>query len=453
MVPPEPMNFGGSANDTPPAGLFRPKERAWLILMGAGALVVLGGLFFLDPRGNGTLDADVPAALPEEVVIAPRIDRARLAPLLRDATTEERVILEGPALEAAFEESSALRDAVFEPLGGTLLDAAARSALLADPAGQRGALYRVRGRVLDVQQLAASAVGNSRNLLRIEAEDGAPAFLAALLMPEGPPRVGDCLRFDGLFLKLFKSDTAQGWVEGPLLVGPRTWRSFPAMQPVERLTPELFSTVRDDDIIDGSSGLPVEPYWSLVSYVQHLDPSTIDWDAAPLLDNELIGKVFSDGSDWRGVPVRIPVCMVLALWQEVQDENPLRMKKLTLGWLGHQPWVGQAKLVHFVSPFEFPAIEPRVDQATARAFFFKNLAYEPTGGGAAITPFFVVHSLVEHVPARAAGLKQLLWVVAGLMVVTVIAIVALLRRDAARSRALQDDLLRRRRLRRARVTP
>jgi hypothetical protein len=144
--------------------------------------------------------------------------------------------------------------------------------------------------------------------------------------------------------------------------------------------------------------------------------------------------------------------MVLGLWNEAQHENPLRLEKMTLGWLGHQPWVGQAKLVHFVTPFVNTEIQQRVDQVTARAFFFKNLAYEPKNGGAAITPFFVVHSMEKWVAPEATGLAELLWVVGGLMVLIVATIMVLLRRDSARSRALQDDLLRRRRLRRTRAS-
>jgi hypothetical protein len=448
------MKFGSRSDATPPQGLFLQKERTRLILMGVAAFVILVALFFVK---DGTqkapmADAGVPEAPPEEVVIAPRIDRARLLALTRDATLQDRVILEGEALEAAFEESSALRDAVFEPLGGRELDAAALASLAADPQGQRGALYRAWGRVLDVQQLAASSLGNPRNLLRIETEGGATAFLASMLMPQGPPLSGDFLRFDGLFLKLYRADTGQGWAEGPLLVGPRTWRSYPRIEPVTSLSPELFAEVRDDSVVEGKTGMPVVPYWSLVSYVQNLAPDAVDWDAVPLLDNTLINTIFRDGTQWRGVPVRIPECMVLGLWNEAQPENPLRLERMTLGWLGHQPWVGQAKLVHFVSPFVNTEIRERVDQVTARAFFFKNLAYEPSHGGAAITPYFVVHSMQKVVPVESKGLEQLLWVVAGLMLVTVVTIVALLRRDQARSRALQEDLLRRRRLRRARAS-
>jgi preprotein translocase subunit SecG len=183
-----------------------------------------------------------------------------------------------------------------------------------------------------------------------------------------------------------------------------------------------------------------------------LTEDSVDWDAAPLLDNELIGSIFADGTDWRGKPVRIPVCMVLDLWSQPQKENPLRIEKLATGWLGHQPWVGQAKLVNFVSPFEHETVRRRLDQVTARAFFFKNLAYEPKGGGAGITPFFVVHSMQIANPVEAKGLHQLMWVVGGIFMVLVVAIVLLLRRDQARSRALHEDLLRRRRMRRARLS-
>jgi len=440
---------------TTPHGLFSGKERFKLIAMGMGVVLIAIALLYVDGPGRGeggAADANVPEAPTQEIVIAPKIDVASFASLTRDATTGDRVVLEGDALERAFTQSSLLRDAVFDPLGGLELDTHTYDELVRRPADRRGQLYRVWGRVAAVQQLAASNTGNPRNLIRVDLEGGDSAFLAVMLFPEGPPRSGDFLRFDGLFLKLFRDDTEQGWIEGPLLVGPRAISSFPRMDPVASLAPGMFDHVRDDNVMDGSSGLPPTEFWSLVSYVQNLSEGDVDWDAAPVLDNELISSIFADGTDWRGKPVRIPVCMVLGLWNQPQKENPLRIEKLAEGWLGHQPWVGQAKLVRFVSPFENETVRQRLDQVTARAFFFKNLAYSPKHGGAGIAPFFVVHSMQIATPVEAKGLYQLMWVVGGIFLILVAAIVLLLRRDQARSRALQEDLLRRRRMRRARLS-
>ena len=439
----------------PPPGLFSGKERFKLIAMGMGVVLIAVALLFVDGPGRGTggpSDADVPEEPPHEIIIAPEIDVDSFASLTRDATDLDRVVLEGDALEQAFTQSSLLRDAVFAPLGGLELDLHTYDELARRPADRRGQLYRVRGRVASVQQLAASNTGNPRNLIRVDLEHGRSAFLAVMLFPEGPPRSGDFLRFDGLFLKLFRDDTEQGWIEGPLLVGPRAISSFARMDPVASLPAGTFDRVRDDNVMDGSSGLPPAEFWSLVSYVQNLTEDSVDWGAAPLLDNELISSIFADGTDWRGKAVRIPVCMVLDLWNQPQKENPLRIEKLATGWLGHQPWVGQAKLVKFVSPFENETVRRRLDQVTARAFFFKNLAYEPKNGGAAIAPFFVVHSMQIVKPVESKGLYHLMWVVGGVFLILVVALVFLLRRDQARSRALQEDLVRRRRMRRARLS-
>ena len=458
------MRLGNSLGGKPPEGLFSGKERFRLLAMAIGA-VVLGVLlvYLRARRGGQSASADVPETpFESDVIIAPKIDREALAGLVADARTEDRVILEGAALEAAFAESSPLRDAVFEPLGGRVLDESTRAELLRAPSEHRGDVYRVYGRVRDVQQLASSESGNTRNLLRLELEDGSgDAFAGVMLSPHDgmgggaggrPPRLGDFLRFDGLFLKLFRDDTPQGWIEGPLLVGPRVVPSFPRIEPVRELPPGFFADVRDDNMIDGSSGLPTEEYWSLISYVKNLEEGQVDWASTPLLDNETISQIFADGTEWRGKPVRFPVCMVLSLYQDAANENPIRLERLTHGWFGHQPWAGQAKLVNFVSPFEFPEVHQRTTQVTARGFFFKNVAYQPKYGGVAIAPFFVIHSMDVFESTQPVGLVHLMWFVGGALVLIVVVIVALLRRDHARSRALQEDLLRRRRMRRARAT-
>ena len=135
-------------------------------------------------------------------------------------------------------------------------------------------------------------------------------------------------------------------------------------------------------------------------------------------------------------------------WSQVQKDNPLRIERLTEGWIGNEKWFGPANgVIRYVSPFAFPAID-RKDEVLAQGFFLKHLAYEPSKGGVAIAPFFVLSSIEEHTPVVDKTWQRLLigFTVAVLLLAGVIW--TMLLRDRRRSAQLQEELLARRRARR-----
>jgi hypothetical protein len=400
----------------------------------------------------GRNNAPIQRSAHEANIPVPKIDVARLEAVARDQRENQRVLPSSEAIEAGFSAASVLRDALFAPMAGRELDAAMCAAIVADPKAHRGKLFRARGWIEDPQQLDGPPKEESpRHLFRVRLEGGGGAWCAAAEFPDGEPQPDRFVRVDGLFLEVQREEISGQWTDAPLLIGPRAVESFPRIEPVRSLEQVSFALVDDDSVQKGFSALPVTEYWSLVSYAQHVDPSTIDWSAAPELDGATINKLFADGRSWRGKPVRIRACRVLGIGTEAVDENPLRIDRLTTGWLGRDDWNGEARVARFVSPLpDVPVKEG--DGVTARGFFFKNLGYSPREGGAAIAPFFVLQSIERRVPVFARSARSLMYIVGGSLALVALAIWFLLRRNEKNSGELQVDLARRRKLRRERLS-
>lgn len=388
----------------------------------------------------------------ETNIPVPKIDVARLEAVAHDQRENQRALPSNEAIEAGFAAASVVRDALFAPMGGRELDAAMCAAIVADPKAHRGKLFRARGWIEDPQQLDGPPKDESpRHLFRLRLEGGGGAWCVAAEFPDGAPQPDRFVRVDGLFLEVQREEINGQWSDAPLLVGPRAVESFSRIEPVRSLAQVSFALVQDDSVQTGFSALPINEYWSLVSYAQHVDPATIDWDAAPVLDSATIDKLLADGTNWRGRAVRLQACRVIGIGTEAADENPLRIDRLTTGWLRNSDWNGEARVARFTSPLPNVSVQEG-DEINARGFFFKNLGFSPRGGGADVAPFFVLQSIEPRAPGFAGSLRSLMYIVGGSMAVVALAIWFLLRRNEKNSGELQVDLARRRKLRRERLS-
>ncbi len=381
-------------------------------------------------------------------LVTPQVDAQRLRALALDDTPEQRVLLEPEALAEAFDQASHLEDQLFVPMGGVVLDASSWDELLARSVENRGRLFRARGVIEDLRACEATdgLPAHFRGSLRLE--DGGRAAFAVEHEPGGGLLAGDFVRLDGLFVKVVRheGDGPGGWIEAPLLVGPRFVRSWPRLAPILRLDPQDFAEVDDDDL-SGIGAQPFDAFWMLVGYARDLPEGAVDWNVAPVLDREAIAALALDGGRFRGRPMRLPVSQVMESWIQEQPENPLRVERLSVGWLANQEWIGPTKgLVQFVSPVVHADL-PRDTHVLAHGFFLKNLAYEPELGGISVAPFFVLHSLEVFTPATDAPWTTMMLVIAGLVLASSLAIFLLLRRDRRRSAELQEELRLRRQAR------
>lgn len=453
------MKLTTGPTQAPQSGLFNAAEgRRFRWMLFAFALVVLTFVFFLRKENERRRAAAEEAAreselqAPPTVVVTPEIDAAALDALVRDRSPADRVVVETPALARALRDTTLVNDALYEPMGGRALDAALAAELVGSDdalrAAARGKLLRSYGWIEALERREAVDELPEHLLGRLRQEDGSRVAFA---VRQGPERVlldGDFVRVDGVFLEALRIEGPDGWIDAPLIVGPRVLVSYPRLLPPPELDALVFADVEDDSIA-GITGMPFDAYWELVAFVRNLDGATVDWAAAPLLDRAGMAELALNGAAFRAQPVRVPVCQVMDSYELAQPENPLRLERMTEGWLGSEDWLGSVQgLVKFVSP-ELELGIRRKQHITARGFFFKHLAYETAEAGISVAPFLVLYDVETFVPPDNSTWRTVLMTFGGLLVFLVGLLVFLLRRDQSRSQELQAELTARRRARRA----
>lgn len=431
-----------------PDVLFTEREKRKLIIMGVVMVAVIGGLAW-QMLGGGLGRKQPPTAPAEEVasveVVKPtlRVDEYRAK--AKDATREERSLLESDALAIALDDSKLYNAIHFSAMEGADLDAAHAAELARDSSAQRGRIFRLRGTVMSMLQFPPSDTVGGHYRGRLQLEDGSTAYFAFAKGVDYEFGTDDFVMLEGLFLKNYAEESNGLWAEGPLVVGPRAYRSYPAIGRVTAIAPSDFE-VRDEAFDDSSTESRRE-YWRLVSYVRDVDQTKIDWSVARELDTATMQQLSADPARFFAVPLRIPPARMQAIWRQRQKENPARVDDLTLGWIGSGEWLRTDNPVIY-----FSALVPNPgfgigSECTATGYFLRMFEYEAVGGTRR-APHFVLTSLTPYVTPKDKTLNLVLAVVASVCLGLVVLFWFLLRRDSVKSRELDQELIRRRRARR-----
>jgi hypothetical protein len=400
----------------------------------------------------GELDQIAEGGDPEifEQLIVPTFDASVLAGEVLDAREGDRVLLQRETLDPLLEYTRSFHSAHFLALGVRALEADLRAALESDPEAHRALPYFVRGWIEEVEQRVGSE-GEREFHGRLLLEDRSFAHFISKAMPVGAI-IGDFVRFDGLFLKLFRSEGEEGWVEGPLLVGPRLIHSWAQPEEVDR--DAIFSKlgqIRDDTIAGGITGLGGETYdaqWLLMDSIVRLGDDGIDWAAAPELNDETLVGIMTEGAAWRGAPFRLPIARSMDLWTTAPGENPARVEKVTMGWIGSWTWVNnKSAVLHYIMPEDAGHLRG-CELVSAHGYFIKNFAYETRDGDLRVAPFFVLSHIEEFIPAPDHTGRYIGIGLSAITITTILLIVLGLRRDKRRAAEFQADMVRRRRARR-----
>lgn len=435
------------ASGMPTAGLFTQREKRRLIGMLVLAGVFGGVVWQTMSSRRGAAPAEVVEQVAPTEIVTPVLHIDRYRELAADNTSAERSVLETPALEIALADARLYNPIHYAPMGGLELNAARAAELAADSNARRGALFCARGTIEALIQYpeVGNTPAHSRGRMRLE--DGTRAFFAFLRAVEFEFGVDDFVRIDGFFLKNFGENTGESWSEGPLLVGPRAQRSYPALGPVTSISAQDF--VRPDERFDDTGSEEREEYWKLVSYTRDMDPKSVDWSQAPLLDRHLMAKFAADPSRFVATPIRLPPCRIQAIWRQDQGENPARVGEMSLGWIGATEWI---RTDHPVLYFSSLVTNPKfgiASEVTARGYFLRLYEYEAVGGKRQ-APQFVLTSIEPFVVPDAGIFDSILAVIAFGGVAMVGLFWYWLRRDARMSSELDAELIRRRRARRER---
>lgn len=440
--------------------LFDKSDKRRLILMSA-ALVALLVVFVIAQLQSGagdqvaqdrTLLATGALDSGEELeIVVPTFDLERLRGKVSDSRETDRVLRESAGIEELARYVRGFANAQFAALGVRELDATALDGLRADPAAQRAKPFRARGTLLELEAREDSE-GHEQLEGALALEDGGTAFFS---VRHGADffQLGDFVRVDGLFFKLFRDELESGeWVEGPLLVGDRALRSHARLGPfsMEHLQAALAS-VEDDGTasMTGLGGEAALAKWELMRFSARPEAAEIDWSAAPEIDSALLARLIREGAEFRGKPLRFPISRMQGMRTTTAGENPLRLARHTNGWIGNSNWTGGVGVV------QFSMLPQETDLAigsyvTARGFFLKNLAYEDRSGVMRTAPYFVLHGLEQFEMPEDTVMRNIALFMVGLTLFLAALFFVLLLRDRKKSLQFQAELVRRRRARRER---
>jgi hypothetical protein len=417
-----------------------------------------------------------------ESVVVETFDMTEVASRIRDASSEERVLLKAEVTDPVADYVDGKNDAYFHALGRRDLDAEARATLAEAPADHRGEVYRTRGRL---EEIKSRDLPDGRRQYRgwLRGDDGAVTHFVAMGVPE-EVIYGDWMRLDGLFVQLFRAEDHEGeWAEGPLLIGASLVSSY-APYTDDEITAEMvrrdLEAITDDTATrsTGLDGRVFDAQWRLMGFIRSEAYARIDWERdAVELTNETMAELLKDGASWRSraagepdpraplgpdgtrpaleedlvpIPIRLPISRNMGINTISPGENPSRVEEITEGWIGNTTWTNQAGVLYFVLPEARPDLTDMNEARllTGKGFFVKNHNYESKDLGTRTAPFFVFSELEVFRPQPSFLAQHILWVVVGITLLLVVLFPVLLMRDRKRSLELQQDLVRRRQARR-----
>jgi hypothetical protein len=430
----------------------RGNEKAKLIVMGVVLIFVAIAYVAAKRQESKHLQAEGGQLTEAEVITTERVslppfgaeEVAAIQAEVRDGTTREQAAIEDAALNTLQDYARLLRDAHFAALGTTILNTEQLQQLMDDPSSQRVRAFRVRGTIQRALRRQRGGGRPPETIGLVDVEGGVgPVHFIASAVPEGLVE-GDFVRLDGLFMKTHSSEEARGWVSAPLLVGNLMVYSYQEIAAPQDLAVALASV--EDDTVEHMTGINSRARWELLAHARDLEAGAVDWEAAPELTNEYMAELAVNPGPHRGEAVRLPISTNMGSWTRAADENPLRLEKLTTGWIGNWNWTSQANVLRFFAPFSAPELGDS-SFVTGRGFFFKVHAYEPRDGGIRTAPVFVMTSIAPFAPPEDTRVEHLMMFVAGGTILLVSLIIFLLSRDRKQSRRLREDLIARRRAR------
>lgn len=441
----------------PPSGGLAAGEKRRMAFLVGGFVVVLGILLStLQKTRGGQREAPRPvvdeSTVPEPLLAVPELDLARLESLVHDADPADHVVLESEAADLVLAAARRYTARHYAELAAPELAAEGIAALAAAPTAARGKPFTARGRIVGLRP-RAGAVHEDQFLGRLELEDGSTVHFLVLSVPEHAAEVGGFVRVDGLFLKLYSTEDELSpgtWQSGPLLVGARAERSYPSLGKVTELDLGAFDEVVDADLGADPPRIvpdtPAEPFWYLMAYARDLPEGAIDWSRAPTLDQRLLDQLLENPSEFRALPVILPISRLQDGRVRVAGENPARMPRYMQGWIGNNTWKSAIQ-------FRTPVLRPELvvtDLVHGRGFFLHDFSYESSERGLRVAPVFVLQTLEHLVPETSTALAGIAWFMAGLGAFLASLFVILARRDKRRSAEFEQELVRRRRARRER---
>ena len=137
--------------------------------------------------------------------------------------------------------------------------------------------------------------------------------------------------------------------------------------------------------------------WELMGRAKMLGEET-DWEHAPELNSEVLRAIYEDGAAHRGKPFTIPVSINLDTYSVRVDDNPLRIDRMTVGWIGNNNWNSPVRTIKWIGPFTRRDLmrvsyEDGHRYVKAKGYFFRNFVFPNSNEQPIRAPVFVLYEL------------------------------------------------------------
>ena len=422
-------------------------------MMGVTLFVLVGA--FLHQQGKSRRQANKPIGSAPSIEVALEVPTAPVGTFdgVADSSLEERVQLERSELEITKAVARQLVPGHFEQLRAAPMGASGLAALLEDPASRRGELITLRGEILDIRERPLNDSRTADWFGRLQTATGESAYFVAIHQAERPLNVGDWVRVDGLFFKLYAEEGPAGgeWIEAPLIVAPQLNRSFEDFGEVADFEAErpLILGLSDDSLESGATGqgMPDLFMWRILALMRDMPEEEIDWDSVATLDGPTMLEIRTNGEPFRARPFILPVSKMQGMKLLQTGENPAGLTHRTEAWVANQNWTHHEPLLHIIAPGKREHLGVG-SLVTGKLIYLRNMAYTTSENTRRVVPVFAGYDLSEFIPTESPLVGYIVAAFLGLTALMAGLIVILVRRDKKKSDHLQKKLLERKRARR-----
>lgn len=385
----------------------------------------------------------------------PELDTSILS-RVRDGTREERLLIEGDALQHLLERTYNSSNEISVALGMPAKPVPV-SELRADPGAWRARWIHYKGRIerLSGPHSGHPIEGCSIYEATLELPDGEHVLFTFSSPPGAGLHVGGWARAEGYLLKIRDLTFPTDLREVPQIVGKELQLDYKDWGPVAELDHQLLDRIIDTRLVDGEiehtpdawrslADDQHEPLWHLAAYAMtHADEPLARWRRVPALSSMELYNRYKRNEVPRGTPARVLGRLCL-LHSFRAAPNPAGIRHWTEAWVQ----------VHDLGGKTFPIWVPdRVELPLGRdvevhGYYFRRYTYESRQDKRYWTPLFVAATVEPFSLDIGPGLREIGWVALSGAVLLILLAFWGVQRERRRSRQAEEALLQRRRRRR-----
>ena len=291
------------------------KDKRKVIVMVLGFVVLLGAFVATqvsakrrqaeeEARMASRIEAE--NAAPESQVFVPDFPDPQALEGISDKSKEGRILLDEEAILATLKYVQRLTPAQMDSLGLRNYDLGEDlEAMTADPANFRLKPLRARGKIIRIRERAATETTPGTFIGTLENHEGERVHFVVSNDGANEELDSDFVRIDGLFVQMHEVEIDRWWTNAPLLGSRSLTQSYAPIQLNESLATPAVEVVQDDKVGEVWE-FPKLAQWQLMAKAQQ-ENGRIDWETAPVLNDEFIGRMVDGDDSLRGQPFRIPI--------------------------------------------------------------------------------------------------------------------------------------------------